>query len=103
MSKLYQWCPIQKKVVPKDEVLHEFRGHHVIDDTMPLTKSPINGKLYFDSKSALRAHYKQNGMEEVGTSYEKEVDPWDLQTRDTERETDKKIKQHLIDKYYGRR
>lgn len=100
----YQYCPVQQKVVPRREVIREDpKSAFVIDDTMADTKSPIDSKLWFNSKSAIRQHYKQHGMEEVGTSYDKGVDPWESEVRDTERATDKKIKQRLIEKFYENR
>lgn len=38
---------------------------HYINDIMPPTRSMGNGKLY-DSKAAMRAHYKRDGFVEVG-------------------------------------
>jgi predicted GNAT family N-acyltransferase len=101
---IYRFDPAQGKVVESQNVWQEAKaGHYVQDDTMALTRSPINGKLYFDSKSALRKHYKQHGYEEVGTSYEKGVDPWEAEQADLEKQTDKRIKEQLWDRHYGRR
>ncbi|MET0568773.1 MAG: hypothetical protein ABWZ74_06810 [Hyphomicrobiaceae bacterium] len=38
---------------------------NVISDTMPAVMSMGDGKMY-DSKSAIRAHYKRDGFTEVG-------------------------------------
>ncbi len=38
---------------------------HVISDTMAPVQSMGDGKLY-DSKSAIRAHYKRDGFTEIG-------------------------------------
>jgi len=75
---------------------------NIINDEMPPTKHPITGE-YFTSKAKFRAVNKRLGYEEVGNSYQNGVDPYETEYRDRERATDAKIKQNLIDKYYGRR
>lgn len=77
---------------------------YVIDDTMPLIKSPLSRTLHFDSKRALRAHYKQHGVEEVGNEYERGYDPGAELAKEREKKLDAKIRQDLIDRlYHGKR
>jgi hypothetical protein len=107
-SKQYVYDPAQGKVVERSERwIPVSEAPFVIEDTMPLTKSPLNGKLYFQSKSALRKHYKQHGYEEIGTSYENEE--WLEReeanyAREREFEADRKIRNNLIDRViHGKR
>jgi hypothetical protein len=55
------------KVVEADSYQREGDFHYVQDDTMAPTLSHATTEgLVFDSKSALREHYKANGMEISG-------------------------------------
>lgn len=95
----YQYCKIQCKVVPANEVLHEITDqqlasikHGFIQDEMKPTKHPIDGK-YYTSKAAFRAITKAHGFEEVGTAYENGYAPerdlmreWDSYLNDIKRE-----------------
>lgn len=103
--KIYVYDKIKRKVVEaKDRYVDESNAPYVIDDTMPLTKSPLSRTLYFDSKRALRAHYRQHGVEEVGNEYERGYDPGAERQREIEKRVDAKIKQNLIDRlYHGKR
>lgn len=76
--KLYQWCPVQQKVVPVDEVMvqvHANAKHMFISDEMPPTRNPLNPKEIYTSKSKLRAAYKAAGAVEVGDAYEHGYSP----------------------------
>lgn len=75
---------------------------YIIDDSMPLTKSPLKRDVYFQSKSALRKHYKQNNVEEIGTDYDNgSVDRMQAEyARDQERDSDKRLRQNLIDRAF---
>ena len=76
--KLFQWCPIQEKVVPVDEVMvrvHANAAHNFIHDEMPPTRNPLNPKEIYTSKSKLRAAYKAAGAIEVGDSYDRGYNP----------------------------
>jgi hypothetical protein len=76
--KLFQWCPIQEKVVPVDEVqvrVHANAKHMFINDEMPPTRNPLNPKEIYTSKSKLRAAYKAAGAVEVGDAYDRGYDP----------------------------
>lgn len=56
------------RLMPKGEVPDEYftgRNRGVIDDTMAPVQSMVDGKKY-DSKSALRRHYRAAGVYEVG-------------------------------------
>lgn len=69
---VYKWCPVQKKVVPADEVMVEIPAnvaHRYISDDMPPTRSPLDGK-YYTSKSKLRETYRAAGVYEVGNDFE---------------------------------
>lgn len=49
-NQRYQYCKIQKKVVPIEQVVREEgKLFHFINDEMPATKHPITGE-YFTSK-----------------------------------------------------
>ena len=103
--KVYVYDKIQGKMVElKDRYVEHADAPYVIDDSMPLLKSPLSRTLYFDSKRALRAHYKQHGVEEVGNEYERGYDPGAERQREVEKRVDAKIKQNLIDRlYHGKR
>jgi|TARA_R110000822_G_scaffold301647_1_gene425556 hypothetical protein len=76
--KLYQWCPIQEKVVPVEEVMvrvHANAAHNFIHDEMPPTRNPLNPKEIYTSKSKLRAAYRAAGAIEVGDSYDRGYSP----------------------------
>jgi hypothetical protein len=106
-TKRYVFDPAQGKVVEyKDRWIPASEAPFVISDTLPMTKSPLNGKLYFESKSALRKHYKQHGYEEIGNDYENgSIERMEKEyAREMEAKTDAKIKQNLIDRViHGKR
>lgn len=86
-NQRYQYCKIQKKVVPIDQVIREEgKLFHFINDEMPATKHPITGE-YFTSKSKFRAVTKAHGAEEVGTAYDNGYNP--------EREKEKRFENTL--------
>ena len=71
--KLFQWCPIQNKVVSVEEVMvrvHANAAHNFIHDEMPPTRNPLNPKEVYTSKSKLRAAYRAAGAIEVGNAYD---------------------------------
>jgi hypothetical protein len=47
----------------------------IINDEMPPTKNPLNPREIFTSKSKLRQRYKEAGVEEIGTAYDKGYKP----------------------------
>jgi hypothetical protein len=76
--KLFQWCPVQEKVVPVGEVqvrVHANAKHMFINDEMPPTRNPLNPKEIYTSKSKLRAAYKAAGAIEVGDAFDRGYDP----------------------------
>ena len=76
--KLYQWCAVQEKVVPVEEVMvrvHANAAHCFIHDELPPTRNPLNPKEIYTSKSKLRAAYRAAGAEEVGTEFERGYNP----------------------------
>lgn len=99
--KLFQWCPVQKKVVPIEEVVRE-RGTWArdlfIQDEMEPTRNPLNPKEVYTSKSKLRAAYRAAGVEEVGDSYERGYNP-EKRSEQTATELARKLKEKIIDRY----
>lgn len=76
--KLFQWCPVQEKVVPVEQVqvrVHANAKHLFINDEMPPTRNPLNPKEIYTSKSKLRAAYKAAGAVEIGDAYDRGYDP----------------------------
>ena len=76
--KLFQWCPVQEKVVPVEDVqvrVHANAKHMFINDEMPPTRNPLNPKEIYTSKSKLRAAYRAAGAVEVGDAYDRGYDP----------------------------
>lgn len=72
-NKLFQYCSIQQKVVPVEEVkviVPANIAHNYIGDDMPPTRNPLNPKEIYTSKSKLRAMYRAVGAEEIGTAYD---------------------------------
>lgn len=94
--KLWQWCPIQQKVVPKEEVLVPVPAnisHNVISDEMPPTRNPLNPSEVYTSKSKLRAAYKAAGAVEVGNEFENGYDPDKERHRNFERMLNRTLEQ----------
>jgi len=106
--KILVYDPAQGKVVErKDRWVEAPKSAYVIGDDMPMTKSPIDGKTYYTSKRAIRAHYRQHGFEEIGTSYENEEyieREEEKYAKEQERNTDQRIRQNLINRIiHGKR
>jgi hypothetical protein len=75
--ELYKYCPVQKRVVPADQVLVPIpatNAHHFISDDMAPTKHPVDGKFY-TSKSRFREVTRAAGCVEVGDAYERDFEP----------------------------
>jgi len=101
--KLFQWCPIQEKVVPVEEVMvrvHANAAHGFIHDEMPPTRNPLNPKEIYTSKSKLRAAYKAAGAVEVGDAYDRGYRP-DSETGTSERQLMKNFMQNLKERING--
>jgi glutamyl-tRNA reductase len=74
--KLYQYCKIQKKVVPIEDVQVKVpESHYIITDEMAPVRNPLNSKEIYTSKRKLREAYKAAGAVEIGDAYEKGYDP----------------------------
>lgn len=99
--KLFQYCHIQKKVVPVEEVQRRVETNArdlFIQDEMEPTRNPLNPKEIYTSKSKLRAAYKAAGAIEVGDAYEKGYQS-DRENGMHERQLVSKLKQTMIDRY----
>ena len=74
--KLYQYCKVQKKVVPIEDVQVRIpESHYIITDEMAPVRNPLNSKEIYTSKRKLREAYKAAGAIEVGDAYERGYDP----------------------------
>lgn len=76
--KLFQWCHVQKKVVPIEEVQRRVQSNArdlFIQDEMEPTRNPLNPKEVYTSKAKLRAAYKAAGAVEIGDAYDRGYDP----------------------------
>lgn len=101
--KLFQWCPIQEKVVPVEEVMvrvHANAAHGFIHDEMPPTRNPLNPKEIYTSKSKLRAAYKAAGAVEVGDAFDRGYKP-ESETGISERQLMNKLMHNLKERING--
>jgi hypothetical protein len=76
--KLFQWCPVEQKVVPIEQVQKRVQSNArdlFIQDEMEPTKNPLNPKEVYTSKAKLRAAYRSAGAVEVGDAYDRGFDP----------------------------
>jgi hypothetical protein len=76
--KLFQWCPVEKKVVPIEQVQKRVQSNArdlFIQDEMAPTRNPLDTKQVYTSKAKLRAAYKAAGAVEVGDAYDRGYDP----------------------------
>lgn len=98
---LFQYCPVQQKVVPITEVQRRVQSNAkdlFIQDEMEPTRSPLNPKEIYTSKSKLRAAYRAAGAVEVGDAYDRGYIP-DRESGASERQAINKIKANMIDRY----
>lgn len=99
--KLYQYCHVQKKVVPVEEVQRS-RGTWArdlfIQDEMEPTRNPLNPKEVYTSKAKLREAYKAAGVIEVGDSYERGYNP-EKRSEQSASDLARSIKNKIIDRY----
>jgi hypothetical protein len=98
--KLFQWCPIQEKVVAVDDVMvrvHANAAHNFIHDEMPPTRNPLNPKEIYTSKSKLRAAYRAAGAVEVGDSYDRGYTP-DRETSRSNKDAASQLKRQIIER-----
>lgn len=76
--KLFQYCHVQQKVVPIEQVKREYQSKAIdlfIQDEMAPTRNPLNPKEVYTSKSKLRAAYRAAGAVEVGDAYDRGYSP----------------------------
>lgn len=102
---LLQYCPVEKKMVPVDEVkrvVHANAAHGYIPDEMPPTRNPLNTKEVYTSKSKLRAAYKAAGAVEVGDAYDKGYSPEKETSKGTNRLTSNLMTQIIERMNHGR-
>jgi hypothetical protein len=102
-NKLYQYCKIQDKVVPIEEVVREKYARDLfIQDEMEPTRNPLNPKEIYTSKSRLRAAYRAAGAIEVGDAYDRGYIP-DQESGASTRRLAKQLTNQIIDRYrHGR-
>lgn len=102
-NKLYQYCKIQNKVVPIEEVVREKYARDLfIQDEMEPTRNPLNPKEIYTSKSKLRAAYRAAGAIEVGDAYDRGYIP-DQESGASTRRLAKQLTNQIIDRYrHGR-
>jgi hypothetical protein len=75
-NKLFQYCPIQKKVVPIEKVQRTSNARDLfIQDEMEPVRNPLNPKEIYTSKSKLRAAYRAAGAVEVGDAFDRGYAP----------------------------
>lgn len=101
--KLFQWCPIQKKVVPIEEVQRRVQANArdlFIQDEMEPTRNPLNPKEVYTSKSKLRAAYRAAGAVEIGDAYERGYNP-EKGSQQRQNELVKRIMQQVRDRTNG--
>lgn len=97
--KLFQWCPIENKVVPIEQVKRENKAMDLfIQDEMSPTRNPLNPKEIYTSKSKLRAAYRAAGAVEIGNAYDKGYTP-EKESGASERRLIQNIKAKMIDRY----
>lgn len=94
---VYQYCEVQKKVVPRDEVMVRLPAnvaHNFLNDDMPPTRHPITGD-YYTSKARFRDVTRAHGCDEVGNEYEKGYDP----EAEFSREQDRRIGEIIHERF----
>ena len=99
--KLFQFCHVQQKVVPIEEVQRETWARDLfIQDEMAPTRNPLNPKEVYTSKSKLRQRYKEAGVTEVGDAYDRGYNP-DKVTERAEKQITRNIMQQLRERING--
>ena len=99
--KLFQYCHVQKKVVPIEQVERRAQSNArdlFIQDEMEPTRNPLNPKEIYTSKSKLRAAYKAAGAIEVGDAYDRGYKS-DRENGSRERQLVSKLKETMVDRY----
>lgn len=96
--KLFQWCPIQNKVVPIEKVKREAKAIDLfIQDEMAPTRNPLNPKEVYTSKSKLRAAYRAAGAVEVGDSYDRGYTP-EKERKTASKELVDRVKMQIVER-----
>lgn len=99
--KLFQYCKIQQKVVPIEQVQREFKSYArdlYIQDEMEPTRNPLNPKEIYTSKSKLRAAYRAAGAVEVGDAYDKGYIP-ERESGASQDRLVNRLKEQMIERY----
>jgi len=99
--KLFQWCPVKKKVVPIEQVDRRAQSNArdlFIQDEMEPTRNPLNPKEIYTSKSKLRAAYRAAGAIEVGDAYDRGYQT-DNESGASERKLAKDLTARMIERY----
>jgi hypothetical protein len=98
--KLFQYCHVQKKVVPVEEIQKRVQSNArdlFIQDEMEPTRNPLNSKEIYTSKSKLRAAYRAAGAVEVGDSYDRGYTP-ERETSKSSRDAASQLKRQIIER-----
>lgn len=93
---MWKWDKKEKKLVSISNpanITHAEAAHGFIQDEMPATKHPIDGK-YYTSKSKFRTVTREAGAVEIGDSYEKSVEDPNFYERDASVSKEYKEKIH---------
>lgn len=97
--KLFQYCSVQEKVVPIEEIKREKWAIDLyIQDDMEPTRNPLNPREIYTSKSQLRAAYRAAGAIEVGDAYDRGYIP-ERESGAPERRLVNQIKNRIIERY----
>ena len=73
MRRVYVYCPVARKVVPKHEAERAVSPEMVTDLQRPI-KSPIDGTM-LTSRRDLRRHNRTHGVEQVGNDLKRSSGP----------------------------
>jgi hypothetical protein len=99
--RLFQWCPVQEKVVPIEHVAKRAQSNArdlFIQDEMEPVRNPLNPKEVYTSKSKLRAAYKAAGAVEIGDAYDRGYSP-ERNARETQQKLVAKLREKTIERY----
>jgi len=102
MGQVYKYCKYLGKVVPIEEAhereaIEKKASSLYIQDEMPATKHPLDGK-YYTSKAKFREVTRAAGYTEVGDAYERGYDP----EKEKEKESNAKIHEIISEEFRER-
>ena len=103
MGQLYQYCHVQKKVVPVEEVQRRVESNArdlFIQDEMPPTRNPLNPKEVYTSKSKLRAAYRAAGAIEIGDAYDRGYSP-EVERDRKDSQFVSKLREKIVERWRG--